>query len=136
MSDADDPFGRRERTIIRPNPGGRRPTQPPGGAPPAATPTSPVAYPPPPQYTPPPSYPPSSPPQSGGLNWDGWATSPTPPTLNPYMQAPSGSAPMTPAPVMPHVSVDLVAIAANPLMRTSASLLLLFGRLRASLARA
>jgi type VI secretion system protein ImpK len=138
MSDADDPFGRRERTIIRPNPGGRRPTPAPGGAAPAATPTSPVAYPPPPpQYTPPPSYPPSSAPQPGGqANWDGWATAPTPPPLNPYMQAPSGSAPMTPAPVMPHVSVDLVAIAANPLMRASASLLLLLGRLRASLARA
>ena len=26
MSDNDDPFGRRERTIIRPNPGGRRPS--------------------------------------------------------------------------------------------------------------
>jgi type VI secretion system protein ImpK len=138
MSDPDDPFGRRERTIIRPNPGGRR-SPPLGGAPPAATPTSPVAYPPPPpQYTPPPpSYPPSAPPQQGGqANWDGWATAPAPPELNPYMQLPAGSAPMTPAPILPHLSVDLVAIAANPLMRASASLLLLLGRLRASLARA
>ena len=43
---------------------------------------------------------------------------------------------MTPAPTSPHVTVDLVAIAANPLMRASASLLLLLGRLRASLSRA
>ena len=150
MSDTDDPFGRRERTIIRPNPGGRRPGQTPGGAPPAATPTSPVAYPPPrpPAYAPPPSHtppPPIRPPprrpatfrrKAGQANWDGWATTPTPAPINPYLQQPGGSAPMTPAPVSPHVSVDLVAIAANPLMRAAASLLLLLGRLRASLSRA
>jgi type VI secretion system protein ImpK len=146
MSDTDDPFGRRERTIIRPNPGGRRPSPTPGGAPPAATPTSPVAYPAPPQpsYTPPPAYtppayspPPAHPPSQGGqANWDGWATSPTPPPVNPYMQQAGASAPMTPAPVSPHISVDLVPIAANPLMRSAASLLLLLGRLRASLSRA
>jgi type VI secretion system protein ImpK len=145
MSDSDDPFGRRERTIIRPNPGGRRPSPSPGGAPPAATPNPPVAYPPPPQpaYPPPPAYAPPSyqppyqaPPQSGQANWDGWATSPTPPPVNPYMQQAGASAPMTPAPISPHVSVDLVAIAANPLMRAAASLLLLLGRLRASLSRA
>ena len=146
MSDTDDPFGRRERTILRPNPGGRRPTPAPGGAPPAATPTSPVAYPPPPQpaYTPPPAYAPPayppppaySPPSSGQANWDGWATSPTPQPVNPYMQQAGASAPMTPAPVSPHISVDLVPISANPLMRAAASLLLLLGRLRASLSRA
>ena len=43
---------------------------------------------------------------------------------------------MTPAPLSPHVSVDLVTVAASPLMRAAASLLLLLGRLRASLARA
>ena len=43
---------------------------------------------------------------------------------------------MTPAPLSPHVSVDLVTVAANPLMRAAASLLLLLGRLRASLSRA
>src|SRR5579863_4418398 len=152
MSDNDDPFGRRERTIIRPNPGGRRPAQTPGGAPPAATPTSPVSYPPPPPasyppppaYTPPPYPPPpyqpappyQPPPQGGQANWDGWATTPTPPPVNPYMQQASAPAPMTPAPASPHVSVDLVAIPGNPLSRASASLLLLLGRLRASLSRA
>jgi type VI secretion system protein ImpK len=43
---------------------------------------------------------------------------------------------MTPAPAAPHISVDLVTVAASPLMRAAASLLLLLGRLRASLARA
>ena len=43
---------------------------------------------------------------------------------------------MTPAPVSPHVSVDLVTVAASPLMRAAASLLVLLGRLRASLVRA
>jgi len=145
MSDNDDPFGRRERTIIRPNPGGRRPSPSQGGAPPAATPNPPVSYPPPqqPSYPPPPAYTPPSypqpyqaPPPGGQANWDGWATSPTPPPVNPYMQQAGASAPMTPAPVSPHVSVDLVTIAANPLMRAAASLLLLLGRLRASLSRA
>ena len=58
MSSGDDPFGRSDRTIIRPNPAGRRtPTpspgdpaagSPAGGAAPASTPTPPVAYPAPP----------------------------------------------------------------------------------------
>jgi type VI secretion system protein ImpK len=163
MSDNDDPFGRRERTIIRPNPGGRRPPPPPGGAPPSATPNSPVSYPaphqppvppppyqqppyqpppyqppyqPPPQY-PPPQYPPPQypAPQGGQANWDGWATTPAPPPVNPYMQQAAASAPMTPAPASPHVSVDLV-IPGDPLARAAASLLLLLGRLRASLSRA
>ncbi len=146
MTDNDDPFGRRDRTIIRPNPGGRRPAPPSspgppggypappgGGAPPAATPTSPVSYPAPP-------YSPAPPPQAaspaGQANWDGWMTSPTPPPVNPYLQQSAANAPMTPAPISPHVSVDLVTVAANPLMRAAASLLLLLGRLRASLSRA
>ena len=149
MSNTDDPFGRRDRTIIRPNPGGRRPAQTPGGAPPASTPVAPVAYPPapasyppPPSYQPPPVYPPAAPPPPGYVpaqgaqaNWDGWLTT-TPPPSNPYLQRAAGSAPMTPAPVSPHVSVDLVTVAGNPLMRASASLLLMLGRLRASLSRA
>ena len=140
MSDPDDPFGRKERTIIRPNPGGRLPT--PGGAPPAATPNPPIAYPapPPPVYNPPPSYspPPYQPPpqQGGSANWDGWATSPTPPAANPYMQQSAPAAPMTPAPASPHVSLELVSVAGNPLMSAAGSLLLLLGRLRASLSRA
>ncbi|MBV8664511.1 MAG: DotU family type IV/VI secretion system protein, partial [Hyphomicrobiales bacterium] len=138
MTDNDDPFGRRDRTIIRPNPGGRRPIAPPpaspgyppptGGAPPVSTPTPPVSYPAP--FHPTPQQP------SGAANWDGWMTSPTPPAANPYLRQSAPIAPMTPAPVLPHVSVDLVAVAANPMMRASSSLLLLLGRLRASLSRA
>ena len=150
MSDNDDPFGRRDRTILRPNPGGRRPdgaspapppppaSPPMGGAPPVSRPNPPVSYPSPPAYSPPPppAYaPPTPPPQHA--NWDGWMTTPTPPPVNPYMQQGPANAPMTPAPTSPHVSVDLVAaVASNPLMRASASLLLLLGRLRASLSRA
>ena len=79
MSDDDDPFGRRDRTIIRPNPAGRRPgaarasrllaaAPPAGGAPPASTPTPPVSYPAPQQPAPagnrqPPPYAPPGPPQ-------------------------------------------------------------------------
>ena len=43
---------------------------------------------------------------------------------------------MTPAPVSANVSTDLVSVASSPLMRASAPLLLLLGRLRACLARA
>jgi type VI secretion system protein ImpK len=145
MSNTDDPFGRRDRTIIRPNPGGRRSAPTPGGTPPAATPVAPVVYPPapapsyappPPAYAPQTYQPPPPPPQGAQANWDGWATTPTPTPVNPYMQQAAGSAPMTPAPLAPHVSVDLVAIAGNPLMSAAASLLLLLGRLRASLSRA
>ena len=146
MTDNDDPFGRRDRTIIRPNPGGRRPTDPAptpapggypatpaGGAPPASTPPPPVSYPAP--SHPAPSYP-ARPPASRQANWDGWMSQPTPTSSNPYLQQSAPIAPMTPAPMMPHVSVDLVTVAANPMMGAAASLLLLLGRLRSSLSRA
>ena len=142
MTDNDDPSGRRDRTIIRPNPGGRRPGSAPGappppqpgGAPPASQPLPPVNYPPPPtnpfgSAPPPPAPAPSQ-------NWDGWMNSPSPAAVNPYFQAAAPSAPMTPAPALPHVSVDLVNVAANPLMSAAASLMLLLGRLRTGLSRA
>jgi type IV/VI secretion system ImpK/VasF family protein len=50
--------------------------------------------------------------------------------------APAAPPPLTPAPVLPHISVDVVTVASSPLTRAAASLLLLLGRLRASLARA
>jgi type VI secretion system protein ImpK len=50
--------------------------------------------------------------------------------------SPGVSPPMTPPPATPHVSAEVVTVAASPLMRAAASLLLLLGRLRASLARA
>src|SRR5262245_56613256 len=125
MSSGDDPFGRSERTISRPNPGGRRTPSPPpgdpaaappgGGAAPAATPAPPVAYPAPPPAAPY-NAPPSSPGQAG---WDDWMTPRTPNSL--YV-APEAAAPMTPAPMSPHVSVDLVSVATSPLRRAAASL--------------
>ena len=131
MSGGDDPFGRADRTIIRPNPGGRLPqspasppppytpppyTPPAGGAPPVSRPQSSVAY-------------PSAVPSDN----DAWMTGRA---VNPYMPATAAPPPMTPAPASPHVSVDLAMVADNPLMRASASLLLALGRLRASLSRA
>ncbi|MDE3177627.1 MAG: type IVB secretion system protein IcmH/DotU [Pseudomonadota bacterium] len=130
MSEGDDPFARADKTIIRPNPGGRLPATPTpsppppaptpyaGGAPPVSRPQSSVAYP----SAPPPAAP--------GDDWMAGRV------VNPY--APTGAAPppLTPAPASPHVSVDLVMVADNPLMRAAASLLLALGRLRASLSRA
>src|SRR3984957_19044396 len=140
MTPEDDPFGRSDRTIIRPNPAGRR-TPPPspgdpaagspaGGAAPASTPTPPVAFPTPPVA---PSNTPSSSQGQGQRGWDDWMSPRAPNNL--YI-APEASAPMTPAPMSPHVSVDLVTVAASPLMRAAASLLVMLGRLRASLVRA
>lgn len=156
MSKDDDPFGRSDRTIIRPNPGGRlRPPgasapsaqSPAGGAPPASSPLPPVAYP-PPQAAPPP-YPSApqfasptlasprpqqpQPPAASQGAWDSWMNAPAAQNL---YTAPGAPPPMTPAPISPHISVDVVTAAASPLMRAAASILLLLGRLRASLARA
>jgi type VI secretion system protein ImpK len=144
MSKDDDPFGRSDRTISRPNPGGRRPPlpgapgysapPPAGGAPPASAPLPPVAYP-PPHAAPGPQQPPAQqppPPGAGQGAWDAWMNTPAAQTL---YAAPGASQPMTPAPMSPHISVDVVTAAASPLMRAAASLLLLLGRLRASLAR-
>jgi type VI secretion system protein ImpK len=149
MSQNDDPFGRSDRTIIRPNPGGRRPAEPPPqnnapppppprGAPPSSPPRGDVSYPAPPAYPPQPrgdiSY---SSQQSGPAGSDMWMSRPQQaPGVSPYMQASAAQQPMTPAPAMPHVSVDLGAVARDPLVRSAASLLLLLGRLRASLSRA
>lgn len=150
MSNDDDPFGRSDRTIIRPNPGGRRPppagpagpsppATPAGGAPPASAPTSPVSYPLPPRQpfdrsftAPRPSEAP--PPQPGQGAWDDWM-SPRSAQQRPYA-ASASPPPFIPAPASPHVSVDLTPVASGPLTRAASSLLLLLGRLRASLARA
>ncbi len=122
MTDPDDPFGRRDRTIIRPNPGGRRPN----------TPATPPPAEPPPKYTPQSPY--VSPPQAAPrADWD---VTPASAPVNPYLQASAAAQPMTPAPMTPHVSVDLLTTTASPLLRASASLLLLLGRLSSSLSRA
>ena len=81
-----------------------------------------------------PSPPFSAPPLSQQVgDWDEKTSAPRARNLYAgFEAAPLG----TPAALAPHASTGLVTLAANPLMRASASLLLLLGRLRASLARA
>lgn len=80
MSNGDqpfDPFGRRDRTIIRPNPGGRRPEPPAAAPPPQAAPVPP----PQPAYPPPPAYPPQAAPDTSirpAVAWPEQARQPGP----------------------------------------------------------
>ena len=95
MSDKDrpNPFGRGERTIIRPNPGGRLPTPPASPAPPQPypTPVPPQAYPPMPGAPPSGPAPPGYPPPVPGAPY---------PTPNPFQ--PTGAPPPGyPSPPMP-----------------------------------
>jgi type VI secretion system protein ImpK len=120
-----NPFGvPSERTIIRPNPGGRRPVptaSAPDGGP---VPHNPNAATPPQAVTPPgmPYVPPRAP---GNANPDEW--------ISTDAQAP----PQATAPPLPDVKIDeLVAPNENPILRSAGPLLLLLGRLRVALARA
>ena len=135
MNDKDkpvNPFGRVERTIIRPNPGGRLPqtpnTQPPApdfqGTPPRA-PYSPT----PPSTSPSSSYSPQPP---------GYAPAPSSHTPEEWISTPTAPQPSPSAtPVGPMLRVDeLVAPNANPIMRAAGPLLQLLGRLRVALMRA
>ena len=165
MSNNDDPFGTRDRTIIRPNPGGRRPrparavagagaaisaapTAGRRGAPCGAASfacqlsdgTERAAAPPPrgggwgPRQGPPGGYaPPSSQPSSRDI-WD-WSSGPNAPPRDPYSLN-AAPPPMTPAPIAPHISVDVVSMSTDPLMRSATSLLLMLGRLRSSMSQA
>jgi type VI secretion system protein ImpK len=121
------PFGIPEdRTVIRPNPGGRRavPPSPSPGAP--AAPYSPAPQNPmPPQPAPPAATPYVPPAAPGNPNLDDWVKSQTRPPE-----------PMTQA-YTPEVRFDeLVASNENPILRSAGPLLLLLGRLRVALARA
>ena len=135
MSDKEkpvNPFGRGERTIIRPNPGGRLPQ----------TPYPPSGEPPPSQSSPQPRAPYSPTPGS--------PSAPYSPQPQGYAAAPSSHAPeewiSTPTPPQspqaapapgPLLRVDeLVAPNANPIMRAAGPLLQLLGRLRVALMRA
>ena len=120
------PFGvPDDRTVIRPNPGGRRAVpQPPSGAP--AAPYAPVPQgPAAPQPAAPagtPYVPPAAP---GNANPDAWISSQAAPQ-QPAMQA-----------RMPDVRFDeLVASNENPILHSAGPLLLLLGRLRVAVARA
>jgi len=131
MSDKDkpvNPFGRGERTIIRPNPGGRLPLSP-----------SPYL----------PSGEPQSPIPSPDSSHDSHSSSPSRPSQpTNYASAPSSQASedwiSTPtpaqqpvAPAGPVLRIDeLVAPNANPIMRAAGPLLQLLGRLRVALMRA
>jgi type VI secretion system protein ImpK len=147
MSDRDkpvNPFGRSERTIIRPNPGGRLPSAPstPSSADPSTGqrgPFSPVPLgnttapqQPASQYQPVPSpvapvtapNPAFAPPPATPVSED-WISS---------QNRPVGGPELPPAPVL-RVD-DLVAPNANPIMRAAGPLLQVLGRLRVALLRA
>jgi type VI secretion system protein ImpK len=135
MSDQDrprNPFGRGERTIIRPNPGGRLPAAPGGGAAPSAAPPYQAPSPsapsrpqsPPPGYgaPPPPSY---APPPTTYAAEDWIRTGEAPPQQQNFEAQ------------KPPLQVDdLVAPNANPIMRAGGPLLQLLGRLRVAVLRA
>lgn len=163
MNDKDkpsNPFGRADRTIIRPNPGGRLPASPlpeplqGKPLPSARPPFVPVPGAVPPQY---PAPPVSSQPYPAIPGGSPQAHSPLPQrgaapgyaSASPYVQAPSTAAPeewisstSAPAPTLelpasPPLRVDeLVAPNANPIMRAAGPLLQLLGRLRVALMRA
>ncbi len=119
MSDKDRPsdvWGRGERTIIRPNPGARRPAAPSQPAvsadPRAAQSPSPISYP--------------APEAPASTGQEEWIVTP------PQQKAQSES-----ARPLPELRIDeLVAPNANPVMRAAQPLLLLLGRLRVALMRA
>jgi len=119
---SDPPFQRSDRTIIRPNPGGRRPTTPSPAAPGPAPP--PLSYPSPPPGLgqPYPSAP--APPISGGA--EDWVR--TPPVQAPLQD--SGQQALILKRDVP------VAANENVLLEAAGPILLLLGRLRVSLMRA
>jgi type VI secretion system protein ImpK len=121
-----NPFGiPGERTVIRPNPGGRRPVAPPAPGAPAA-PYSPV---PEGQGAPQPATAPSTlyvPP-----------TSPANASPDDWIKAKARAPEPAPQVRVPEVRIDeLVAPNENPILRSAGPLLLLLGRLRVALARA
>jgi len=125
-----NPFGRIDRTIIRPNPGGRLPQAPDVSAP-SAAPGAPRA-----PYSPtPPSASPSSAysPQAAG-----YAAPPTTPAHEEWVSTPAAPLPPSVAPAagVPLRVDELVAPNANPIMRSAGPLLQLLGRLRVALMRA
>src|SRR4051794_4279095 len=150
MNDRDkpvNPFGRAERTIIRPNPGGRLPQgppavpSPPGGMQPSRAPYSPVPtpdnaaphqQPPASQYQPIP--PPVAPVAHPGASF---APAPSTPLSEEWISSQNQPVPRADLPTAPVLRVDdLVAPAANPIMRAAGPLLQLLGRLRVALLRA
>ena len=152
MSDRDrpgNPFGRGDRTIIRPNPGGRLPPPPtpapsPTPAPvpapyPAATPPG-QPYPAAPGTQPgglPPSNHPTPPPPPPPVHPSNYAAPPTTHQSEDWIATPAQPAQPPTGPRAPALRVDeLVAPNSNPIMRAAGPLLQLLGRLRVALLRA
>ena len=152
MSDRDrpgNPFGRGDRTIIRPNPGGRLPPPPtpapsPTPAPvpapyPAATPPG-QPYPAAPGTQPgglPPSSHPTPPPPPPPVHPSNYAAPPTTHQSEDWIATPAQPAQPPTGPRAPALRVDeLVAPNSNPIMRAAGPLLQLLGRLRVALLRA
>jgi len=123
------PFGGSgDRTVIRPNPGGRRPVAP-----------SPSPNQPPPGYTPvrPPDY--VSQPQPVPAQPTPYQPPSAPAVQNPEEWIATPAAEAVPRPVLraPDVRIDeLVTANENPILRSAGPLLLMLGRLRVALARA
>ena len=112
MSNSDPPRpGRDDRTIIRPNPGGRRPVERPAAAP--ATPVAPART------------PPAASPTAPG-DGDEWIATPRAPARPAQTGAVASLVRMD----------DLFAPNTNPLMRAAGPLLLMLGRLRVALLQA
>ena len=123
-----DPFGRGDRTIIVPDPGGRRRAAPSAPAPQPGAPAAPAPYP-APMPAPPPAY--ARPPATPRAE-DDWASSDLAARAQPMAAAPPGERQR--ALVMKR---DLVTAAnQNPFLRAAGPLLLLLGRLRVQLSRA
>ena len=115
-----DPFGRSERTIIRPNPGGRRSPLPPAPAAPG-----PDAL-----QTPLPHQPPQVPSPGVPGTGDEWMSQPAPiPQRQQSPPPPAGGQ------ALPRRE-QLLTPNANPLLRAAGPLLLLLGRMRANLSNA
>ena len=138
-SDPPNPFRRGDRTIIRPNPGGRLPSPPLTNQPPSS---QPLPTPPPlgPGAPSPPGWPPGATPQRPPLQPpQTYAPAPTTPAPEEWISTPATpidrQAP-APPPMRALPVAELVAPNANPIMRAAGPLLLLLGRLRVALARA
>jgi type VI secretion system protein ImpK len=133
-----NPFGGGERTIIRPNPGGRLPTppaaHPPAGAPTPVSPANPGASTPAYQAAATPTYPAPPTPPAPPL----YPPAPSTPAQEDWIKTPALQVPIDSDQAQaPTLRVDdLVAPNANPIMRAAGPVLQLLGRLRVALLRA
>lgn len=127
-----NPFGQVERTIIRPNPGGRLPptpeSQPPPAGPPMPQPRAPYA----------PTPPSTSPSSAYSPQPAAYASAPVSQLQEDWISTPSTpvAPPITPASASTLRVDELAAPNANPIMRAAGPLLQLLGRLRVALLRA